>query len=411
MVSMAERYRESKSRRTLHWSLLFLLFIVFLWGTTVPVWPASGSGKASSLNLADRNHTLKILVVGNSFSMDSTEYLYEVAREAGYPVLVGNVYRVKRTLSDHWSYVEEKKPVYMYRKNVRGKWKTKSNVTMARALRDQNWDIIIFHQHSAGSGRKESYYPGEDTQEESYVAKLAEYARSVCGNPGVRIGWEMTWAYPRNSKEKAFRQFYERNQMSMYKRICKATKAVVEREEGIDLIIQTGTAIQNARSSYLGDSLNRDGKHLSYGMGRYLAAMSLASACGIDLSDMQRIRLKNRDYSSLHLGLLKKCVQDSEKKPYTLLRQKKKPPKLHKPEVFVIMGERARYIAWEPVPGATKYVLKRKQKGKKKYATVATCSAGKTFFKDSVLPDKQCSYRIYVKGDTFIRTVKSSWIK
>jgi hypothetical protein len=39
-------------------------------------------------------------------------------------------------------------------------------------------------------------------------------------------------------------------------------------------ISPTGTAVQNARTK-LGDTLNRDGTHLSYDVGRYIAAMTM----------------------------------------------------------------------------------------------------------------------------------------
>ena len=45
------------------------------------------------------------------------------------------------------------------------------------------------------------------------------------------------------------------------------------------MIIPTGTAIQNAKTSYLTDTqLQRDAKHLSYGMGRYVAALTFVKA-------------------------------------------------------------------------------------------------------------------------------------
>ena len=54
-----------------------------------------------------------------------------------------------------------------------------------------------------------------------------------------------------------------------------------------EFIAPVGTAVQNARTSYLGDTLNRDGTHLSYGVGRYIAALTLAGAVtGQDISDI-----------------------------------------------------------------------------------------------------------------------------
>lgn len=40
----------------------------------------------------------------------------------------------------------------------------------------------------------------------------------------------------------------------------------------IKIVIPSGTAIQNARTSFFGDHLNRDGYHLDVKVGRYTAA-------------------------------------------------------------------------------------------------------------------------------------------
>lgn len=44
-------------------------------------------------------------------------------------------------------------------------------------------------------------------------------------------------------------------------------------------MLAIGTAIQNARTSYLGDAFNRDGTHLDYDKGCYIAGMVLV--CGL----------------------------------------------------------------------------------------------------------------------------------
>lgn len=44
------------------------------------------------------------------------------------------------------------------------------------------------------------------------------------------------------------------------------------KEEGLDLIVPCGTAIQLARKSFIGDNMNRDGYHLNLVYGRYTAA-------------------------------------------------------------------------------------------------------------------------------------------
>lgn len=72
--------------------------------------------------------------------------------------------------------------------------------------------------------------------------------------------------------------------MTMYHAIVNAVKQEVVPYDDIS-IIKTGNAIQNARTSFVENPLNRDGYHLSYTMGRYVAGLTLVRALtglGID---------------------------------------------------------------------------------------------------------------------------------
>jgi len=57
----------------------------------------------------------------------------------------------------------------------------------------------------------------------------------------------------------------------MYTAIVDASKRITELEE-ISVLIPSGTEIQNARTSSLGDTLTRDGYHLELTYGRFTAA-------------------------------------------------------------------------------------------------------------------------------------------
>jgi hypothetical protein len=57
----------------------------------------------------------------------------------------------------------------------------------------------------------------------------------------------------------------------MYRAIVDVAKQISE-VESIDIIIPSGTAIQNGRTSYIGDNFTIDGFHLDYGIGRYTVA-------------------------------------------------------------------------------------------------------------------------------------------
>ncbi|MDR0572467.1 MAG: DUF4886 domain-containing protein [Tannerella sp.] len=79
-----------------------------------------------------------------------------------------------------------------------------------------------------------------------------------------------TWAYAENSTHDHFAK-YDRDRMKMYRAIVDVAKQISE-VESIDIIIPSGTAIQNGRTSYIGDNFTIDGFHLDYGIGRYTVA-------------------------------------------------------------------------------------------------------------------------------------------
>ena len=87
----------------------------------------------------------------------------------------------------------------------------------------------------------------------------------------------MTWAYQQDSTKKEFAN-YNKDQMTMYNAIIDATESTILTNSSIAGVIPGGTAVQNARTSYVGDTLTRDGYHLSRPQGRYVAACTWLEA-------------------------------------------------------------------------------------------------------------------------------------
>jgi hypothetical protein len=103
-----------------------------------------------------------------------------------------------------------------------------------------------------------------------YLTNLIQYARNNATNPNVKFAFHQTWAYAANSTHTGFSN-YSKNQVTMYNAIIDAVSRA-SAEVGITMVIPAGTAIQNGRSSFIGDNFCRDGYHLSLGLGRYTAA-------------------------------------------------------------------------------------------------------------------------------------------
>ncbi len=218
----------------------------------------------TTVTVEDENDgVLKILAIGNSFSEDAIEYyLYGLAKAAGKDIVIGNLYIGGAELSQHVENANNNAEAYSYRKiNKAGTKTTTENVSIATAIADENWDYISFQQVSQKSGQYETFT--------ETLPALYDYVSQQNTNEYTRYLLHQTWAYAQNSTHSGFVN-YDSDQMKMYKAIVDAynqAKALIPTYE----IVPSGTAIQNARTSYLGDNFNRDGYHLNE-IGRYTAA-------------------------------------------------------------------------------------------------------------------------------------------
>ncbi len=208
-----------------------------------------------------KGDTIKILAIGNSFSEDGVEYLDEIANAAGIPIIIGNLSIGGCSLQKHWENIAADRHQYVYRKNKNNKFTSTAKYSIQQGLTDENWDYITIQQVSQNAGMKETYYP--------YIKDILAYLKNYATNPDVKFAFQQTWAYAQNSTHGGFKN-YEKDQNKMYRCIVETTKEVTQ-QENIPIIIPSGTAIQNLRK-VVGDTLCRDGYHLSYTLGRYTAA-------------------------------------------------------------------------------------------------------------------------------------------
>ncbi|MCH5227817.1 MAG: DUF4886 domain-containing protein [Muribaculaceae bacterium] len=204
---------------------------------------------------------LCILAIGNSFSQDAVEqYLYDLFDAAGIEVVIGNLYIGGCRLDTHWSNAQSGNGAYEYRKVVNGVKNQTNNVSLTQGLADEDWDIITLQQASGSSGQYETYTP--------YLENLIEW---VAERSDADIWFHQTWAYAKNSDHAEFPK-YNKDQITMYNAIMDATQKAMADNPQLKGVIPSGTAIQNGRTSFLGDSFNRDGYHLETTYGRYTAA-------------------------------------------------------------------------------------------------------------------------------------------
>ena len=165
-------------------------------------------------------------------------------------------------------------------------------VSLLHGLQDEQWDIITMQQSSPKSGIAESYQP--------HLDELIAFVNENKTNPDAKLFWHMTWAYQGDSDHKAFAD-YGCSQDLMYKAIVDATQQKILTNDAFCAVIPAGTAVQNARTSYFGDNLTKDGYHLNelgkviasycwYATltGRTLDKISINQVPGLALSDSNK---------------------------------------------------------------------------------------------------------------------------
>ena len=237
---------------------LLILFLLINWTWLYGITEIISSGNYNN------DRVIKILAIGNSFSEDALEsYFYGLAKAENKQVIIGNLYIGGASLDLHWNNAKDDKAVYQYRKIDVGGTKTNTpHIALSDALVDEDWDFISFQQVSSNSGIYHTYI--------NPLPLLFNYVEQRATNSDVKYVLHQTWAYAQDSDHKMFIN-YNHDQITMYNSIVDAVWRA-KRLAHIDIIVPSGTAIQNGRTSTVGDNFCSDGYHLDVNIGRYTAA-------------------------------------------------------------------------------------------------------------------------------------------
>ncbi|MBR2944364.1 MAG: DUF4886 domain-containing protein [Clostridia bacterium] len=252
----------------------------------------------------DDDGELKILAIGNSFSDDALEYVYQVATDAGIEkITVGKLYIGGCTLATHLANAKSGNSAYDYKINTAGSWVAQGNKSIQFAVESDDWDFITFQQASGYSGIADTY---DD------LVDLINIVEPL--NPSARLAWHMTWAYKVGSGHADFPK-YNNDQMTMYNAIVNAVNTKILTNDKIEIVIPSGTAVQNVRTSFIGDT-TRDGYHLSYGIGRYIASMTFVKALtGLSIDNSVT---RPDDVDSYELKAIIESVNNAINTPYAV---------------------------------------------------------------------------------------------
>lgn len=203
--------------------------------------------------------TLKVLAIGNSFTDDPTAYLDDLVISSGidrsklclYVGVIGG-----SSLQTWAEKYNSNETVDITRKVGLASVSTTSGTL--KQIFSQDWDIIVLNQLSSLAITYGSLNP--------YLKSLRTFIRQDCTNQKVCIAWQSVWSYYKDYTDSP-------KGIIGWANLCSVTKEQINKD-GVDIIIPTGTAIQNARGSSLNTAhdITRDGHHLAFGVGRYVAA-------------------------------------------------------------------------------------------------------------------------------------------
>jgi broad specificity phosphatase PhoE len=209
---------------------------------------------------------MNILCIGNSFSVDTTWLAPQIAGDLGLDIHFGNLYVGGCSLNLHLEHLETDAPVYKFYESDGGEWTCREETAIAYAVKSRSWDCI-----SIQAGTKDgSRYSKPESYEK--LPRLVQLVKELA--PGAKIVFNMTWVGDQNKPRSEMPEYRERLD-DLYRDIATLTRDLVA--PMVDQVLPTGTAIQNYRLNHDGP-MCRDGYHLSYGLGRYVAALSFLKA-------------------------------------------------------------------------------------------------------------------------------------
>ena len=203
---------------------------------------------------------MKILAIGNSYSNDATRYLYGIARAGGVSMKVVNLYIGGCSLARH--YRNMMGDIADYEFQLDG-IPSGIRISIKEALLSDDWDVVTLQQASPQSTKSETYQP--------YLDRLAEYVRQMA--PKAKLYIHQTWGY-REGSPRLEKLIHVATHEEMFQGAKEAYFRAAE-EIHADGILPSGEAVALAMKEKTEDMvMHRDEIHLSFGLGRYLAALT-----------------------------------------------------------------------------------------------------------------------------------------
>lgn len=195
---------------------------------------------------------MNVLAISNSFGVDATRYLHQIARADGEVINVATLYIGGCSLEKHYRNMIGDQRAYTLFYNGHN---TGFSVSLEEALLNRHWDVVTLQQASHFSPKPDSYEP--------YAQELYDFVKTC--QPKAKILIHQTWAYEDGSEMLAKMGFGTAKAM-----FCEIEKAYAacSRSIGADGIIPGGKLFMELLDRGV-EKVQRDTFHASLGLGRY----------------------------------------------------------------------------------------------------------------------------------------------
>lgn len=190
---------------------------------------------------------MNILCVGNSFAVDVSTYVHQIAKAAGYDINIYVLYIGGCPVERHWrNFLSRDKEYEFY---INGEKTPTMQCDIFEGLKYTKYDYITFQQVSGSSWSSKTFFP-----------ELTQLMEGIRQYSDATYLLHKTWSYAKTFYHERYggdpldQEGMDRDIKQAYEEVSEITK--------IKYIIPSGTGIHLARKKY-GDFLNRDGFHLN----------------------------------------------------------------------------------------------------------------------------------------------------
>ena len=146
----------------------------------LPSWRCAGVLFFFAVTALAHAATLRLFVVGNSFSNNATRFLPELAKSGGHELIIGKAQTGGCSFERHWNAVEA---------SLANAEDPKGKIYGGKSLREHMgagpWDVITIQQYSLLSPDPATYHP--------FSEKLHAHLKQL--QPAAEIVVHQTWAY------------------------------------------------------------------------------------------------------------------------------------------------------------------------------------------------------------------------